>query len=32
MLAKNLAAEDVIVDIQPEHLRVVVLHNNNTTE
>jgi hypothetical protein len=26
VLAKNLAAEDVVVDIQPEHLRVVVLH------
>ena len=30
VMAKNLAAEDVIVDIQAEHLRVVVLHNNAT--
>lgn len=27
VLAKNLTAEDVVVDIQPEHLRVVVLHS-----
>lgn len=27
VLAKNLTADDVVVDIQPEHLRVVVLHS-----
>ena len=26
VMAKNLTADDVVVDIQPEHLRVVVLH------
>ena len=28
VLAKNLTAEDVVVDIQAEHLRVVVLHES----